>query len=393
MRRVDPPVGCLSWASSVLPLVGATLLILSVVPVSAQTRYIAFGDSITEGVGDDATEPGYPPRLQSRLVTAGRDSTVKNEGLAGETTAEGVSRIDSVLASGGDVLLLMEGTNDVSTGLSRETILFNLREIVRKAEAAGLEAVYATLIPRRPDATADAENQLTGRVAQEVRDEAGSGQYRLVDPLEVFLGTTRLFEDFYWDDQADPVGHPNAAGYDLLAGVFADVLMDVDNVPPVVTTVLPPDGREEVDPKAQIVVEIRDFGAGIDVGKSSIEVGGTTIFFAGGSQKATATWTPPEPLTGKVSVRLVAADLAATPNGVDRVISEFTIEGSSSGGGNGDVDGNGRVDGRDLVRLGIAFGSSAGDARYDPAADFDGDGLVDGSDLAVLASNFGTTGS
>jgi hypothetical protein len=54
-----------------------------------------------------------------------------------------------------------------------------------------------------------------------------------------------------------------------------------------------------------------------------------------------------------------------------------------------DADLSGRVDGFDLARLGMAFGSTVGQPRYDPDVDLDRDGAVDGADLALLASAFG----
>jgi hypothetical protein len=54
-----------------------------------------------------------------------------------------------------------------------------------------------------------------------------------------------------------------------------------------------------------------------------------------------------------------------------------------------DIDLSGLVDGADLAALGRAFGSSAGQARYDPRVDLDRDGSVDGADLSLLAGQFG----
>ena len=54
-----------------------------------------------------------------------------------------------------------------------------------------------------------------------------------------------------------------------------------------------------------------------------------------------------------------------------------------------DADHSGRVDGFDLVRLARAFGSSSGEAAYDPAVDLDRDDDIDGDDLALLAASFG----
>ena len=55
----------------------------------------------------------------------------------------------------------------------------------------------------------------------------------------------------------------------------------------------------------------------------------------------------------------------------------------------GDIDGSGRVDGLDLILLGMAFGASQGEGRYNPGADLDRSLTVDGQDLAILAAYFG----
>src|SRR5215218_3096117 len=98
------------------------LAILLAASAQAQTAYIGFGDSITAGVGDDdlRTEKGYPPRLEALLQGAAINAVVENYGVPGEDTVQGLSRINGVLneaALSGDVLILMEGTNDISRGI------------------------------------------------------------------------------------------------------------------------------------------------------------------------------------------------------------------------------------------------------------------------------------
>ena len=107
--------------------------------------FLAFGDSVTVGHGDgeircpDNTEVGgYPPRLTERLALQGSIAAFVNHGVCGETTASGISRIDTVLDGGGDVIVIMEGTNDVSMGVSLESTLFNLSEMGKKAALAGV---------------------------------------------------------------------------------------------------------------------------------------------------------------------------------------------------------------------------------------------------------------
>jgi len=54
-----------------------------------------------------------------------------------------------------------------------------------------------------------------------------------------------------------------------------------------------------------------------------------------------------------------------------------------------DASGDGTVDGIDVLRIAVAFGSSFGDPRWDGNADLDSNNLVDGNDLAYVAGDFG----
>jgi lysophospholipase L1-like esterase len=372
-----------------------TLLILAGAAF-AQTRYVAFGDSITEGVGDDAdrAEPGYPPRLEDLLQGAGGNAEVVNRGVGGEQTVEGLSRIDSVLDEGGDVLLLMEGSNDLSRFVSLETILFNLDEMAARAERRGWRAVHATVIPRIPTARVDEENVSNQKLNQRIRELAGTEGRDLVDNFEVFSATPRRFQTHYLQDPEDHVGHPNALGYDLMARTFFDVLTGVDGVPPVPGRLNPANGAVEISPGTNVRVDVWDFGEGIDLAATRLALNGIEVNaeLTGNERRAQLLYRPPRPLQGTVSVELHSRDLAVPPNVTTREIASFDIVGAGSDGF-GDVDGDGRVDGVDLIRLARAFGASRGDNRYERDADLDDSGTIDGQDLAILASNFGRTSS
>lgn len=60
-----------------------------------------------------------------------------------------------------------------------------------------------------------------------------------------------------------------------------------------------------------------------------------------------------------------------------------------SGGNVWDIDGNKRVDLSDMVALARAYGSKAGDRRYDNTADLNGDGRVDDADVQILRQHYG----
>ncbi|HEY2293900.1 MAG TPA: GDSL-type esterase/lipase family protein [Thermoanaerobaculia bacterium] len=379
----------------------STALLLGAIPMlaSAQTTskaYLAFGDSITFGVGDDPTRanPGYPPRLQSLLVTAGVNATVANYGMSGEKTPDGLTRIDSVLANGkaGDVLILMEGTNDVNKSISLETTIFNLDTMAGKAEARSMGVIQATVIPRPPDAKVDPDNLLTEQLNGRIRNLAGVRGRKEADPNEVFRNLPNLFSGFYSNAPDDHVGHPNAAGYDILARVFYDLIRGADTVSPVPGIINPVNGATNIKPDATIQVDVWDFGAGIDLANTFLLVNGqpVTVTPQGTAQHASLVYQSPTPWSGSVTVGLRSRDLATPTNTIDRQLAKFTIQGTTTGL-QGDVNGDGRVDGSDLILFGLHFGAQRGETNYSAAADFNNDGRIDGLDLAILAANFGQT--
>jgi hypothetical protein len=282
----------------------------------------------------------------------------------------------------------MEGTNDVGARLSPESIRFNLEQLAAKATGAGLQTVHVTVVPRLPTANFDGQNRVTGALAAETRDLAWATNRMLVDPFEVFLfQTPDVFEQRYvgGDDRL----HPNSAGYDLMAGIFADVLTGIDSVPPVPGRVSPADDAQGVDPNAAIEVDLYDFGAGLSVADLALVVNGqevsTTVTPNG--RKAQLRHTPSSPWVGVVVVEVEGRDLGTPANVLDRVVSQFVVAGT--GFFPGDIDRDGRVDGADLVAFGIRFGASQGQNRYRAFADFNNDGVIDGTDLAILATDFG----
>ena len=61
--------------------------------ISNKPKIVAFGDSLTAGFGLSEKE-SYPYLLQEKLRADGYDYEVINAGIAGDTTAGGLERID-----------------------------------------------------------------------------------------------------------------------------------------------------------------------------------------------------------------------------------------------------------------------------------------------------------
>ncbi len=200
-----------------LPLL---LLHLAALPAgAADVRFLAIGDSNTVGHGDngvrcpDPTKTGgYPPRLRTRLAAQGIDAEFVNRGVCGESTTTGLTRIDSVLAEGGDVIVIMQGTIDIGQRLSLETTLFDLREMARKAEDAGIEPLLASVIPRGPESHTDTSNFKTQSLAVQLAAIAAFEGWAFADPFHAFFDIPDWFELYYFDQV-----HPGPAGYGIMA--------------------------------------------------------------------------------------------------------------------------------------------------------------------------------
>ena len=103
---------------------------------------VCFGDSLTAGYG---TGPGesYPDYLQQDLDAQGYHYRVVNEGISGNTTKDGINRIDSILALKPAVVVVEFGGNDGLRGLPIEESRANLDTIIGKLKASGSKVVIA----------------------------------------------------------------------------------------------------------------------------------------------------------------------------------------------------------------------------------------------------------
>jgi acyl-CoA thioesterase I len=121
-------------------------------PVSAadsRPLIVSFGDSLTAGYG---TEPGqaYPDFLQQKLDKQGYSYRVVNAGISGNTTKDGLARVDSVIAMKPDLVVVEFGGNDGLRGLRIADTRDNLDAILSKLTVSGTRVVIAgiTLPPQ-----------------------------------------------------------------------------------------------------------------------------------------------------------------------------------------------------------------------------------------------------
>lgn len=179
---------------------------------AAKTRIVAFGDSITEGFG----QTPYSVFLQQILDSNGCNSVVINAGLPGESSFDGASRIDSVLAKQSpQYIIIMEGANDARNGTSSRITAAALGNMMDKASRAGTRPIVGGITP---NTEAGQENPL---IPQEfnplIIQEASRRNIAYVDTYEPLRGTN-------WSSYNVDGLHLSDSGNNVLANEFFKVI-------------------------------------------------------------------------------------------------------------------------------------------------------------------------
>ena len=170
----------------------------------ARPKVVAFGDSLSAGYGAD---PGksYPDFLQKLLDADHLAYHVVNDGVSGDTTADGVERLPGVLAEKPRLVVLELGGNDGLRGLPVANTRANLEMMISALQKAGATVVLAGMtLPRNygPEYIHSFE-----RVYVDLARE--KHLTRIPFLLQGVAGTARLM-------QADSI-HPTAEGNVLVA--------------------------------------------------------------------------------------------------------------------------------------------------------------------------------
>lgn len=127
------------------------------------TKYLAFGDSQTAGENGRPfgfmpfvdTANAYPTFLQQMFAAnaPSQSIAVVNAGLPGERVTENDARLKGEIdAHDPQVLLLLEGINDLIGGRSPNAVVNALRDNIAKAKERGVQYVLvSTLLPVAPE--------------------------------------------------------------------------------------------------------------------------------------------------------------------------------------------------------------------------------------------------
>ena len=110
-------------------------------------RILILGDSLTEGYGVSAQQ-AFPSLLEKKLndeFSSDKNSSYEiiNAGISGSTSSGGVSRIEWLLKSKPDFLILALGGNDGLRGVPVEETKNNLEKIILSAKSKNIPTLLA----------------------------------------------------------------------------------------------------------------------------------------------------------------------------------------------------------------------------------------------------------
>lgn len=109
---------------------------MKTVQLSQDSVILAFGDSLTQGVGAPA-EQNYPSYLARQLGVS-----VINAGISGETSAQGLARIQALLEEHNpDLVIICYGGNDLLRRLSVDQLANNLDQMIQLSQAHGAQVL------------------------------------------------------------------------------------------------------------------------------------------------------------------------------------------------------------------------------------------------------------
>ena len=178
---------------------------------AARPRVVAFGDSLTIGLGLLEQE-AYPALLQRKIDDAGYKFEVVNAGVSGDTSAGGLRRLDWALEGDVKVLIVGFGGNDGLRGLPVTQMKDNLSEIIDRARERGIVVILAGM-----EAPPNFGQEYATQFRQAFRDVALQKRVLFIPfLLNNVAGKPEL-------NQADGI-HPNQQGTQIVADTVWTVL-------------------------------------------------------------------------------------------------------------------------------------------------------------------------
>ncbi|MGV3550388.1 arylesterase [Rhizobium sp.] len=191
-----------------IALCAALTFFLSQAAAQARTlNIVAFGDSLTAGYQLPPDE-AFPARLEALAKSKGLDVAIGNAGVSGDTTADGLARLDWSIPNGTDGVILELGANDALRGLSPEDSAKNLDAMLTRFKERKIPVLLAGIMAP-PNMGGDYEARFN-RIYADLAKKHGVPLYPF------FLDGVILDDSLKLEDKM----HPNGAGTKIMAEKF-----------------------------------------------------------------------------------------------------------------------------------------------------------------------------
>jgi len=108
----------------------------------SHAQIVALGASVVQGYGV-GSEQAFPQQLEAMLHAKGKQYSVSNQGISGDTTAGVLARLDSAVPQGTRIVILLIGGNDVRRGATVAQAKAGTGEIVSRLRARKIRVINA----------------------------------------------------------------------------------------------------------------------------------------------------------------------------------------------------------------------------------------------------------
>ncbi len=168
---------------------------------------VAFGDSLVQGVGASDVSNNFVSLLSRDI---GED--IINLGVSGNTTRDGLERLDDVIEIKPRIVMLLLGGNDFLKKIPQDETFANLRSIVERIQNTGASVL---LLGVRGGLLYDSYDKRFKAFARE------NGTGFVPNVLDGLIGDRKYMYDSV---------HPNDAGYEVMSRKIYPVLVKMTRV-------------------------------------------------------------------------------------------------------------------------------------------------------------------
>lgn len=202
-------------ALCLMTIIVCTAAPIMTLPAAGQARpatIVAFGDSLTAGYGLK-TSDSFPAQLQMALEAKGHKVIVVNAGVSGDTTSDGLARLDWALDPKPDAVIMELGANDALRGIDPKVPRANLDKMLAALKDKGIPVLLTGM--KAPNNWGDEYAKTFDAIYPDLASKYGVPLYPF------FLEGVALDRSFTQPDGL----HPTAAG---VAEVVKRIMPDAE---------------------------------------------------------------------------------------------------------------------------------------------------------------------